>query len=196
ASSQASTRAVSQRARMSTFRLTRPASPAGMQAATATAKAIAVISLSAVIALLASQRSSTSTTVTPATISMPSTPTKAIGRVSTTHWCSSRSAGDNNASRGARSVMRCATASQTRCDPRLEVGAEGAGRSLALGGDLGAERRQNLGAVGHRLRPFRRHRGDALPPLGLLLRAERDGRVLHQVARLLPLLLGLLAELA
>ena len=66
------------------MRLTPPASPAGMQAATATANTIAVISLSAVIAVLASQRISTSTTVTPAAISMPSTPMKAIGRVSVT----------------------------------------------------------------------------------------------------------------
>ena len=92
ASSHAATRPVSQRASRSIRRFTPLASPAGMQAATATAKTNAVISLSAVIAVLASQRISTSTTVALATISIPRTPMNAIGRVNATQSFSSRSA--------------------------------------------------------------------------------------------------------
>jgi len=80
-SNHAAALAVSQRERISTFRFTPPASPAGMQADTATANTTAVISLSAVIAVLMSHRISTSTTVMPAAVSIPSTPMNAIGRV-------------------------------------------------------------------------------------------------------------------
>ena len=81
ASNHAAARLVRKRARISTFRFTQPASPAGMQAETATANTIAVISLSAVIAVLASHLIRTSMTVTPAAINIPSTPMNAIGRV-------------------------------------------------------------------------------------------------------------------
>jgi hypothetical protein len=79
-SSQAASRPVIQRAKMSILRCTPPAVPDGRQAAIATPNAIEVISLSPSTPLPASQRSSTSPTVTPAAISMPSTPTDASGR--------------------------------------------------------------------------------------------------------------------
>ena len=118
ASSQAATRPVNQRARISTLRLTPPASPAGMQAATATANATAVISFNAVIAVPASQRISTSTTVTAAAPSMPSTPMKAIGRDHAVQICSARSRSETGAGGDVASVTEASAI-------RLPAGAAG-----------------------------------------------------------------------
>src|SRR5262245_6039739 len=192
ASIHAAKRPVSQRVRMSTRRLTPPASPAGMQAATATANSIAITSLSAMIAVLASQRSMTSTTVTPAAISMPSTPTKAIGRLMVTQCCSARARIESPSSgRDTASAMRLSAvrrlAHHSQDVPLL-------GR--ARGRHLGAEGRQCLLAVRHALAPLDRDVLEPLLPLGFLLGRQRGDAVLDLVAAALPCGLRDLAELA
>src|SRR5262245_45145106 len=198
ASSHAATRPVSQRASRSILRLTPPASPAGMQAATATAKISAVISLSAVIAVPASQRISTSSTVTPAAISMPMTPMNAIGRVKVTQSFSSRSAsGSHGLSADATGFIPPPKGEGGRPQADRVGDPVARDRSLfppPLRRHFGAERLQHLGAVGHALRPLGGDRRQPLLPFRFLLGVQRVDGVLYQVARLLPLLVGFLAE--